>query len=124
MLGLWVTGPIIVRIMGKASDVAPTTALIPWYAGAMIPLAMANIMVNDLLARSKFTVVPFMILIAAAYGLTMPYMLSHFPGRMEVPLQTVGAFNLLLFFVCAVFTWGKFGDKGSTALAPDKTITG
>lgn len=109
MLGLWATGPIVVRIMGKASDVAATTALIPWYAGAMIPLAMANIMVNDLLARSKFAIVPLMILIAVCYGLAMPYMLSHFPGRMEVPLQTVGVFNLLLFGVCAMFTWGKFG---------------
>ena len=124
MIGLWVTGHIIVRIMGKESDVAGTTALIPWYAGAMIPLAMANILVNDLLARSKFTVVPFMILIAIAYGFAMPYMLSHYPGRLEVPLQTVGVFNLLLFGVCALFTWGKFGKNKSAEIAPDNAITG
>ena len=111
MLGLWATGHIIVRIMGKASDVAGTTALIPWYAGAMIPLAMANIMVNDLLARSRFAIVPLMILIAVCYGMAMPYMLSHFPGRLEVPLQTVGVFNLLLFGVCAWFTWGKLEKR-------------
>lgn len=111
MLGLWATGTIVVRIVGKASDVAATTALIPWYAGAMIPLAMANIMVNDLLARSRFAIVPLMILIAVCYGLTMPFMLSHFPGRLQVPLQTVGVFNLLLFGVCAIFTWGKSGKS-------------
>jgi O-antigen/teichoic acid export membrane protein len=124
MLGLWVAGPLIVRIMGKVTDIAPTTALIPWYAGAMIPLAMANILVNDLLARSKFAVVPFMILIAVGYGFAMPYMLSHYPGRMEVPLQTVGVFNLLLFGVCAIFTWGKFGKNKPAAIAPDNAITG
>lgn len=111
MIGLWVTGPIVVRIVGKATDVAGAMALIPWYAGAMVPLAMANVMVNDLLARAKYAVVPYAVLVAIGYGFAMPYMLSHFPGRLEVPLQTVGVFNLLLFGVCALFTWGKFAKK-------------
>ena len=92
MVGLWVTGPLVVRIVGKATDVAGAMALIPWYAGAMIPLAMANVMVNDLLARAKYAIVPFAVLVAIGYGFAMPYMLSHFPGRMQVPLQTVGCF--------------------------------
>ena len=71
-------------------------------------------MVNDLLARAKYAIVPFAVLVAIGYGFAMPYMLSHFPGRMQVPLQTVGFFNLLLFGVCAVFTWGKFGKKSDT----------
>jgi hypothetical protein len=32
--------------------------------------------------------------------------LNRFPGRLEIPLQTLGAFNLLLLAVCAWFTWG------------------
>jgi len=105
-LGLWVVGPIVVKIVYKTSYVAATTALLPWYAGAMVPLALANVMVNDLLARARFGVVPFMVLLAAAYGFTLPWMLNHFPGRLEVVLQTLGAFNLLLFVICACFTWG------------------
>jgi hypothetical protein len=107
MIGLWVVGPLLVKILYKSNDVAGTMALIPWYAGAMVPLAMANVMVNDLLARSRFGVVPFMVLLAGAYGFTLPLMLNHFPGRLEIPLQTLGVFNLLLFAVCALFTWGK-----------------
>jgi O-antigen/teichoic acid export membrane protein len=105
-LGLWLVGPIIVKIVYKSSYVAATTALLPWYAGAMVPLALANVMVNDLLARARFGVVPWMVLLAVAYGFTLPAMLNHFPGRLEVVLQTLGAFNLLLFLVCAWFTWG------------------
>jgi len=105
-LGLWVVGPWVVRFVAHAGDVAGTMALIPWYATAMVPLAMANVLVNDLLARSRFGVVPFMVLLATAYGFTLPAMLNHFPGRLEVVLQTLGAFNLLLFGVCAWFTWG------------------
>jgi O-antigen/teichoic acid export membrane protein len=111
MLGLWVFGPLATRIVYSAKDVPGVMALIPWYAGAMVPLGMANVMVNNLLARSKFQIVPFMVVLAIAYGLAMPFMLSHFPGRLQVPLQTIGVFNTLLFGVCAMFTWGKFAQK-------------
>jgi len=50
--------------------------------------------------------VPFMVVLAVAYGVVLPLMMNHFPGRLEIPLQTLGAFNLLLFAVCAWFTWG------------------
>jgi O-antigen/teichoic acid export membrane protein len=105
-LGLWLVGPIMVKIVYKSSYVAATTVLLPWYAGAMVPLALANVMVNDLLARARFGVVPFMVALAVAYGFTLPFMLNHFPGRLEVVLQTLGAFNLLLFAICAWFAWG------------------
>jgi O-antigen/teichoic acid export membrane protein len=105
-LGLWLVGPIMVKIVYKTSYVAATTALLPWYAGAMVPLALANVMVNDLLARARFGVVPFMVVLAVAYGFTLPFMLNHFPGRLEVALQTLGVFNLLLFGICAWFAWG------------------
>jgi O-antigen/teichoic acid export membrane protein len=116
MIGLWLVGPLLVKIIFKSNDVAGTMALIPWYAGAMVPLALANVMVNDLLARSRFGVVPFMVLLAAAYGFTLPLMLDHFPGRLEIPLQTLGVFNLLLFGVCAWFAWGAKGKVGGGPL--------
>ena len=104
-IGLWLVGPAVVKIVYKTSYVAATTGLLPWYTAAMVPLALANVMVNDLLARGRFAVVPFMVVLAAAYGLTLPAMLNHF-HQLHVVLQTLGAFNLLLFGVCAWFTWG------------------
>ena len=113
-LGLWLTGPLLVKFMSKPEYVAEAVKLLPWYAGAMIPLALANVMVNDLMARERYGVVPFMVLLAVAYGFTLPWMLNHYPGRIEVALQTLGAFNLLLFGVCACFAWG---NKTATAAA-------
>lgn len=104
-LGLWLLGPWVVKLIFKPEDVAMTVALLPWYAGAMIPLALANVMANDLLARAKFGVVPFMVVIGVAYAVTLPLLLRHFPGRMEVVLQTLAGFNLLLLAVCGWFTW-------------------
>ena len=112
-LGLWLVGPVMVKIVYKTSYVAATTALLPWYAVAMVPLALANVMVNDLLARGRFAVVPCMVVLAAAYGFTLPVMLNHF-HRLDVVLQTLGAFNLLLFGICAWFTWVV---KGKPAMA-------
>jgi hypothetical protein len=47
-----------------------------------------------------------MVLVAVAYGFTLPFMLRTFPAHMEVALKTLGVFNLLLLGVCALFTWG------------------
>ncbi len=119
-LGLWLVGPLVVKIVYKSSYVTATAGLLPWYAGAMVPLAMANVMVNDLLARGRFGVVPFMVALAAAYGFTLPWMLNHHPGRLEVVLQTLGAFNLLLFCICAWFVWGSPKSKVQRPVAqPD-----
>jgi O-antigen/teichoic acid export membrane protein len=105
--GLCVFGPFVVRLIYTPEYVALTAKLLPWYAGAMIPLALANVMVNDLMARGKFKIVLPMVLLAIAYGFTLPLMLHKFPGHMEVALQTLGAFNLLLLAICAWFVWGK-----------------
>lgn len=113
MLGLWVLGPWVVRLVYKSGDVAATMQLIPWYAGAIVPLALANVLVNDLLARARFRVVPALVALAVAYGFALVYVLNHFPGRFEVVLQTLGAFNFLLLLLCAGFVW--FGRTAAPA---------
>ena len=77
-LGLWLVGPVMVKIVYTSNYVAATTALLPWYAAAMVPLALANVMVNDLLARGRFGMVPWMVVLAAGYGFTLPVMLEHY----------------------------------------------
>lgn len=104
--GLCLIGPYVVRLVYTPAYVAETTRLLPWYTGAMVPLALANVVVNDLLARARYAVVPWMVLLALAYGFTLPAMLARFPGRLEVVLQTLGVFNVLLFLVCGWFIWG------------------
>lgn len=103
-----IVGPFIVKMIYSSGYVTLTTKLLPWYAGAMIPLALANVLLNDLMARGKFKIVLPMVLLAVAYGITMPLMLEKFT-RMEVALQTLGIFNLLLLGICAWFYF--FGPK-------------
>ena len=108
---MWLLGPWMVRFVYPPEYLPATLAILPWYAGAMVPLALAFTLVNDLLARSKFRVVPFMVVLAVGCGFTLPAMLNRFPGRLEVALLTLGVFNLLLFALCAWFRWGPGGSR-------------
>jgi O-antigen/teichoic acid export membrane protein len=102
-LGLCILGPWIVRIPYPANYAAPTMALLPWYTWAMVPLALGNVMINNLLARSSFRIVPALLVLACIYALA----LTCFHKTPVMVLQVLGAFNVLLVVVCAWFTWGS-----------------
>lgn len=110
-VGLRLVGPLVVKIVYKSGDVNATLSLIPWYATAMIPLGMANVLVNDLMARKRFKVVPLLLALAIIYAFAQPYMIHHHPGSMKVILQTLGVFTTIFFILCAWFTWGTKDPK-------------
>jgi O-antigen/teichoic acid export membrane protein len=103
VLGLWLLGPWAVRFVYPPEYVSETLAILPWYAGAMVPLALANVLVNDLLARSRFQIVPFLVLLAMFYGLA----LTQYHDSFVTVLKTLCLFNSICFVICAWFTWGK-----------------
>lgn len=100
-IGLWVVGPFVVRIIYPASYAEITIAILPWYAWAMVPLTLGNVLLNNLMARGAFRVVPVLVALAAAYL----FALTQFNDSPVVMLKVLGVFNLLLLGVCAWFTW-------------------
>jgi O-antigen/teichoic acid export membrane protein len=102
-LGLSLVGPLVVKIVYKENFVADVTALLPWYAGAMVPLSVANVLLNNLMSKpsSKVAlgVVIFCLAIAFAASLT------HFHRSLVQVLQVVFLFNTLLLIICGWFTW-------------------
>ncbi len=116
-LGLCLTGRWVIKWMGvfPAEWLPAILGLLPWYAAAMVPLALANVLVNDLMARKQFRVVPAIVLVAVAYGFTLPHILNHYPRKLETVLQTMGVFNCLLLAVCA---WGAFGKSPAAGSTP------
>jgi O-antigen/teichoic acid export membrane protein len=110
--GLCILGPWIVKQFYNDTFVQVASSVLPWYAWAMVPLALANVLINNLLARANFRVVPALAVLAAAYGVALAVVGRH-AGNLADPqvglrmmLQTLGVFNLLLLAVCAGFTWG------------------
>ena len=103
VLGLWVLGPFVVRLVFRPDYVTPTTAILPWYAGAMVPLSLANVLVNSLLARLEFRVVPWLLGLALAYAVA----LTRFHASLVQVLQTLAVFCALALALSAWFTWRK-----------------
>jgi O-antigen/teichoic acid export membrane protein len=115
VVGLMVLGPLAVRIIYNADYVTPAMKIIPWYAGAMVPLSLANVLANSLLARSDFRAVPFMLLVAVLYVCAQTWLTHSAIGV----LQAMMVFTSLLFAVCAFFTWGPLAMKDPAKLAPE-----
>lgn len=100
-MGLWLVGPWIVKLVYKESYVQVASSVLPWYAWAMVPLALANVLLNNLLARSFFRVVPVLVVLAGVYA----FALTRFHDSLVMVLQTLGVFGLLALAVCAWFTF-------------------
>jgi len=100
-LGLWLLGPFAIRLVYTPAYVAPATALLPWYAGAVVPLAMGNVLVNSLLARGDYRPVPGLVLLAI--GFIVALNLAH--ATMVQVLQILATCNTLFLLLCVAFTW-------------------
>lgn len=98
---LWLLSPWVVRLVYTPTYVDPTTALIPWYAAAIVPLAMGNVLVNNLLARGDYRVVPW--LLALAVGFITALKLAH--ASLIQVLQVLTGCNVLFLLLCVGFTW-------------------
>jgi len=99
-LGLTILGPWIIRLIYSKDYVSVAAAVLPWYAWAMVPLSLAYALINNLLARSQFRIVPVLLLLAVAYGVA----LTRFHDTQITVLKTLGVFNLLLLGASTWFT--------------------
>lgn len=100
-VGLSLVGPLVVKIVYGAAYVKVASAVLPWYAFAMVPLSLANVLLNNLLARGSYKLVPALCVLAVVYAAA----LTRFHATPVMLLQTLGVCNLLLLAICAWFTW-------------------
>jgi O-antigen/teichoic acid export membrane protein len=87
------------RIVYNESYLA-AAPLIPWFTWCMLPLSVANLLITNLLARERYRVVPWLLVVAAGYGTA----LTMFNRSFLSVIQTLGVFNGLLLAVAAGFT--------------------
>jgi O-antigen/teichoic acid export membrane protein len=110
-LALSVLGPWVVRFVYKPEFVKAASSILPWYASAMVPLALANVLLNNLLARPASKLLLSFCVLALALGYLVA--LTQFHSSPVAILKTMGICNLLLLALCAWFS------RGSSAAAPD-----
>src|ERR1019366_1309328 len=95
-IGLCVLGPWVVGIVFGETFVKADSILLPWYAWAVVPLSVANVLLNNLLARSLFKVVPALCVLVVVYTLA----LTQFHDTPVMVIKTLGVCNVLLLAVC------------------------
>ncbi len=104
-LGLSLVGPYVVRLAFSEAYMKVVKSILPWYAAAMVPLALANVLLNDLLARPASKLVPALCIVVLS--LVYLFALTRFHESLVMVLQTMGVCNLALLAICAWFTWGE-----------------
>jgi len=106
-LGLALLGPVVVPMIPGAfkNNAAQICALLPWYGAAMVPLAVSNVLLNQLLARpdSKFPLAATVLIAAVGYLVV----LYHFHPHPVTVLQVMGLANLVLLAICGAFSLRK-----------------
>lgn len=97
------------------SDYVQAAGLVTWFSWCLLPLTLANTLLNSLLARSRFGVVVPLALVAGIYWLAQGRFASASgkPGiwggtataTPEVIIQTMGVAALAAFAITAAYTW-------------------
>jgi O-antigen/teichoic acid export membrane protein len=94
--------------------------LVPWFAWALLPLTVANVLVQNILARARFQAVPWLILVPAVYAACLCFeapgllVMKPFDAFIRV-IQTMGGSSLLL---CGLAAWFSRPVPAATALDP------
>jgi O-antigen/teichoic acid export membrane protein len=93
--------------------------LVTWFIWAMIPLALAVVLVNNLLARSDYAVAYALPVVCAGYAVAL---VQAAPGLAEQTLEfdvkayisvtkIIGAGNLAFLAVAGIFTWRHYRSE-------------
>jgi O-antigen/teichoic acid export membrane protein len=51
-----------------------SATLVPWIAWSLVPLILANVLINNLLARGRFRIVPWLLAVALGYGVALAFL--------------------------------------------------
>ena len=84
--------------------------LVPWFAWCVLPLTLSNVLINNLLARGRYAVVPWLVTVALGYAATLVIISGRIDISAELPafktiVSVLGTFGLIVLAVCCWFTW-------------------
>jgi O-antigen/teichoic acid export membrane protein len=112
-LVLSVVAPWLLQLVYKESYLA-AVPLLRWFAWSMVPLTLANVLISNLMARSLFRVVPWLLAVAGCYAILLIFFHQSFLSVIRV----LGISNLLFLGVSLWFTC-QMGNQGLEGGFPD-----
>ena len=86
--------------------------LVPWFVWSILFLVLANVLIQNLLARERFTIVPWLVLIAAGFAGGLWWVQPKLAGMeplaaFRLVVQVLGAACGVLLATAVFFTWGR-----------------
>jgi O-antigen/teichoic acid export membrane protein len=83
--------------------------LVPWFAWALLPLTVANVLIQNILARGRFKAVLWLVLVPPAYTAALCLQAHTLVGMNQMDafirvIQTLGVASTVLCLVAAWFT--------------------
>jgi len=104
---LSILGPFVIPLVYGKDYVPVVASILPWYAFALVPLAVANVLLNNLMARPAGQLIPACCIFVLA--LAYLFALTQFHDSLVTVLKTLGLCNLLLLGICGWFSWRSRG---------------
>jgi O-antigen/teichoic acid export membrane protein len=111
--------PLRLMYLGNA-EMWKAAPLVPWFAWALLPLTVANVLVQNILARARFQAVLWLMLVPPAYAaalcLQAPSLvrMNQFDAFVRI-IQTLGVASTVL---CLVAAW--FSLRPRTIISSDR----
>ena len=102
----------LLALQGKALA-ASAAPLVPVYVWCLVPLTLANVLLNNLLARKRYGVVVPLIVVALGYWMA----LRRFNGSPKEIILTLGGAATVALLVTAFYTW-RGGKRSYAAVNP------
>jgi O-antigen/teichoic acid export membrane protein len=83
--------------------------LVPWFAWALLPLTVANVLVQNILARGRFRAVPWLVMVPPAYAAALCWQAPILERMQQLDaftriIQTLGVANTVLCLIAAWFS--------------------
>jgi len=114
-------------LFSSRPEMLKAAPLIPWFMWAMIPITMYNVLVNNLIARERYGIIPFAALLPIAYAITLHLFLSHntlepFAAFKRV-IQILMAFSSTLLAISIWFSLRASSADAAATRSPSTTAT-
>ena len=104
-IGLTVVSPFVFQyVFPNYQMMVDYMAAFSW---AMVPLAVANVLINNLMAHSRFVAAPFLLAVAVAYVVTLAIKHESFNQVIAI----IAIFNCLMLTVAGLFTWWRPANR-------------
>jgi hypothetical protein len=127
--GLSVIAPWLVPKFMYKPEYTAALPLLPWFSAAMVPLALSNVLLNNFLARGRFTVVPWVALVAVGYAAalfqwgTSTFTVSGFKdaaaltAKLEQPTDPLSTFLHSKLSDATAMAWTNYRAGGTNLTA-------